>query len=251
MDAFHANGRSPRLLRDDPVLFFDDGTRSGIAIEAPKDVARHSAIGALRAVFVNHIEKREFNAGCRLAGHFWFSCDCSTLPRIERGIAIIEPRPARPNCPRTKPGRQINGNDGQNSNTCIYIVARHQINPPHKEGAHGIQAELPSRPGRATEGSTRTHRGKTKKKGGEGCTAQSRARGSPSPAGCEANDRAALRVTGSAKHSPSCAENVAGSAIAFSARQRPASTCPVRASHKLLDGKPSIESHSTPQRERR
>src|SRR5262245_20352904 len=73
MDAFHANGRSPRLLRDDPVLFFDDGTRSGIAIEAPKDVARHSAIGALRAVFVNHIEKREFNAPCRLACHFAFS----------------------------------------------------------------------------------------------------------------------------------------------------------------------------------
>src|SRR5262249_7557456 len=96
-------------------------------------------------------------------------------------------------------------------------------------GANGIKAELPSRPGRATEGSTRTHRGKTKKKGGEGCAAQSRARGSRSPAGCEANDRAALRVTGSAKHSPSCAENVAGSAIAFSARQRPAFTRPVRA----------------------
>src|SRR5262249_52564374 len=46
--------------------------RSGIAIEAPKDVARHSAIGAQRAVFVNHVEKREFNARCRLACHVGF-----------------------------------------------------------------------------------------------------------------------------------------------------------------------------------
>src|SRR5215813_5037721 len=43
-----------------------------IAIEAPEDVARHSAIGTQRAVFVNHIEKREFNARCRLACHFAF-----------------------------------------------------------------------------------------------------------------------------------------------------------------------------------
>src|SRR5215831_8894633 len=227
VNAFHANGRSPRLLRDDPVLFFDDGTRSGIAIEAPEDIARHSAIRTQRAVFVNHVEKREFNASCRLACHFGFPV--IVLPRIERGIAIIEPPPARPNRPARSLDGQVNGKDGQNSNACVYIVVGHQINPPHKEGTNGIQAELPSRPGRATEGSTRTHRGKTKKKGGEGCAAQSRARGSRSPAGWEANNRAALRVTGSAKHSPSCAENVAGSAIAFSARQRPAFTRPVRA----------------------
>src|SRR5215831_13546656 len=72
VNAFHANGRSPRLLRDDPVLFFDDGTRSGIAIEAPEDVARHSAIGTQRAVFVNYVEKREFNARCRFPRHFIF-----------------------------------------------------------------------------------------------------------------------------------------------------------------------------------
>src|SRR5262249_13764789 len=132
---------------------------------------------------------------------------------IERGIAIIEPPPAKPNCPARSLDGQVNGKHGQKSNACVYIVAGHQINPPHKEGAHGIQAELPSRPGRATESSTRTHRGKTKKKGGEGRTAQSRARGGRSPAGCEANDRAALRVTGSAKHRHSCAKNVC--AIAF------------------------------------
>src|SRR5262245_35702363 len=62
----------PDFSRDDPVLFFDDGTRGGIAIEAPEDVARHSAIGTQRAVFVNHVEKREFNARCRLACHFVF-----------------------------------------------------------------------------------------------------------------------------------------------------------------------------------
>src|SRR5262245_44686498 len=111
------------------------------------------------------------------------SCDCSTMPRTEGGIAVIEPRPARPNCPARSLDGQINGKDGQNSNACVYIVAGHQINPPHKEGANGIQAELPSRPGRATEGGTRTHRGKTKKQGREGCAAQSRARGSRRPAG--------------------------------------------------------------------
>jgi hypothetical protein len=71
-NAFHANGRGPRLLRDDLILFFDDGTRSGIAIEAPEDIARDSAIGTHRAVFVNHVEKREFNARCWLACHFAF-----------------------------------------------------------------------------------------------------------------------------------------------------------------------------------
>src|SRR5262249_7494422 len=85
--------------------------------------------------------------------------------------------------PARSQGGQITGKDGQNSNACVYIVAGHQINPPHKEGANGVQAELPSRPGRATEGSTRTHREKTKKKGGEACAAQSRARGGRSPAG--------------------------------------------------------------------
>src|SRR5262249_59655049 len=40
------------------------------AAEAPEDVARHSAIGTHRAVFVNHVEKREFNARCWLACHF-------------------------------------------------------------------------------------------------------------------------------------------------------------------------------------
>src|SRR5215472_10364666 len=62
----------PDFSRDDPVLFFDDGTRGGIAIEAPEDVARHSAIGTQRAVFVNHVEKREFNARCGLACHVGF-----------------------------------------------------------------------------------------------------------------------------------------------------------------------------------
>src|SRR5262245_50461049 len=121
----------------------------------PEDIARHSAIGTQRSVFVNHVEKREFHASCRLACHFGFPV--IVLPRIERGIAIIEPPPARPNCPARSLDGQVNGKDGQNSNACVYIVAGHQINPPHKEGAHGIQAELPARPRGATEGNTRTH----------------------------------------------------------------------------------------------
>src|SRR5207245_4619968 len=72
MYAFHGNGGNARLLCDEPVLFFDDGARRGIAIEAAKDFARHSAIGPLRTVFVNHVKKSEFNSRCRLPSHFWF-----------------------------------------------------------------------------------------------------------------------------------------------------------------------------------
>jgi hypothetical protein len=34
MYAFHSDGRNARLLGDEPVLFFEDGARRSIAIEA-------------------------------------------------------------------------------------------------------------------------------------------------------------------------------------------------------------------------
>jgi hypothetical protein len=91
MYAFHNNGRSACPLRDEPVLFFDDGARRGIAIEAAKNFARHSAIGPLRTVFVNHVKKSEFNSRCRLPCHL-VSRHCSTMdtPHIEGDIAVIE-----------------------------------------------------------------------------------------------------------------------------------------------------------------
>ena len=46
--------------------------KQSITIEAVKDFAWHSAVRPLRAVFVNHIEKGEFNARCWLACHFGF-----------------------------------------------------------------------------------------------------------------------------------------------------------------------------------
>src|SRR5258705_12333931 len=72
MYAFHGNGGNARLLCDEPVLFFDDGARRGITIETAKNFARHSAIGPLRTVFVNHVEKSEFNSRCWLPCHCWF-----------------------------------------------------------------------------------------------------------------------------------------------------------------------------------
>src|SRR3984893_17775339 len=72
MYASHANGPHARLLCDKPVLLLDDGARRGIAIEATQDFARHSAIGPLRTVLVNHVEKREFNSRRRLPRHCWF-----------------------------------------------------------------------------------------------------------------------------------------------------------------------------------
>src|SRR5207247_1606614 len=70
--AFHVNGVNALPLRDEPVLLFDDGARRRIAIEAAKDFARHSAIGPLRTVVVNHVKKRVFNPRCRLPCHCWF-----------------------------------------------------------------------------------------------------------------------------------------------------------------------------------
>src|SRR5215470_7730456 len=104
----------PDFSRDDPVLFFDHGTRSGIAIEAPEDIARHSAIGTQRAVFVNHIEKREFNARCRLACHFAFP------------VIVQHCHASSTASPSSSHGRQdqINGKDGQNSNACTYIESQ-------------------------------------------------------------------------------------------------------------------------------
>src|SRR5262245_31415812 len=81
MDAFHGEGRSARPLRDGPVLCLYDGARRGITVEATEDFARYFAIGALRTVFVNHVEKRELNACCRLPCHFLLSCHCSTRDR--------------------------------------------------------------------------------------------------------------------------------------------------------------------------
>lgn len=69
VQAFYRQGRSTRALSDEPVLLFDDGARGGVAIQAAKDIARHPAIGALRTIFVNHVEKREFDSRCGLACH--------------------------------------------------------------------------------------------------------------------------------------------------------------------------------------
>src|SRR5262249_42905399 len=80
-------------------LFFDDGARRGIAIETTKDFARYSAIGPLRTVFVNHVEKSEFNSRCRLPCHFFCfpslfndgyatSRKASRSPRLVRQVQI-------------------------------------------------------------------------------------------------------------------------------------------------------------------
>ena len=76
--AFYRQGRSTRALGDEPVLLFDDGARGRVAIQAAKDIARHPAIGALRTIFVNHVEKREFDSRCGLACHVLGSSCCST-----------------------------------------------------------------------------------------------------------------------------------------------------------------------------
>jgi len=49
-DAFDRQGGAAGLFGDKPVLFFDHGTRRGIAVHAAKEFPRNSAIGPLRAV---------------------------------------------------------------------------------------------------------------------------------------------------------------------------------------------------------
>ena len=41
---------------DAPILFFNDRARGGVAVQATEDSARHSAVGALRTVLVDHVE---------------------------------------------------------------------------------------------------------------------------------------------------------------------------------------------------
>jgi hypothetical protein len=56
MYAFYRKGRSARFLGDQPILFFNEGARRGIAVKAAEDFVWHSAIGTLRTVLVDHIE---------------------------------------------------------------------------------------------------------------------------------------------------------------------------------------------------
>src|SRR5260370_41088545 len=52
---------------------------------------------------------------------------------MERGIEIIEPPPARPNCPARSLDGQVNGKDGQNSNA-LRIYSRGAPNQPVAQG---------------------------------------------------------------------------------------------------------------------
>jgi hypothetical protein len=86
MYVFHRNGGNARLFRYEPVLFFDDGARRSIAIEAAKDVARHSTVRSLRTVFVNHVKKSKFSTRRRLP------CHCDLLPSSIRGQFALDDR---------------------------------------------------------------------------------------------------------------------------------------------------------------
>src|SRR5258705_12169903 len=68
-NALDRRDRSPRLLGDDPVLLFDRGARGLVPVEASKDFARNPAIGPLRAVLIEDVEKDEFGSRCRLSRH--------------------------------------------------------------------------------------------------------------------------------------------------------------------------------------
>ena len=50
---FTGTAGMPDFSANQPVLFFDDGARRDITIEAAKHCARHSAVRPLRTVFVN------------------------------------------------------------------------------------------------------------------------------------------------------------------------------------------------------
>src|ERR1700736_2791954 len=72
-------GRSAGFFGDHAVLLLDHGTRRIIAVEATQDVARHPAVGALRAVFVKHIEQGKLRARRWFSRHSRVSCRSSMV----------------------------------------------------------------------------------------------------------------------------------------------------------------------------
>jgi small subunit ribosomal protein S21 len=68
-DALHGQSRLPGLFGDEPVLFFDHGTRGSIAVEPAKRFAWNAAVGSLGSVFVEHIEQDKCFSRCWLACH--------------------------------------------------------------------------------------------------------------------------------------------------------------------------------------
>src|SRR5215468_2481085 len=67
--ALDDQGRTAGFFGDQPILFFDGGTRRRIAVMAAEHLVRHPAIGALSAVLIDHVEQGEFSPRCRLSCH--------------------------------------------------------------------------------------------------------------------------------------------------------------------------------------
>src|SRR5690606_31718221 len=74
LERFNRQGRNAGLLGDDPILFLQGLQDRLVRVEAVEQVGRHTAVGALAAVFVDDVETHIFDARGRLSGHFGLHC---------------------------------------------------------------------------------------------------------------------------------------------------------------------------------
>src|SRR5215217_4429231 len=72
-NALYRHRRIPGFLGDQAILFLDRGARRLVAVEAAQQLGRNTAVGPLRAVFIDHVEEGELCARC------WFACHVSIL----------------------------------------------------------------------------------------------------------------------------------------------------------------------------
>src|ERR1700685_719913 len=85
-DGLDLQRRPAGFFRDLAVLLDQKAVGRFVAIEAAQKLTRHLAVGALRAVLVDHVEHDEFGIQARFSWH-----GCSPW----RGVARIEPAPMR------------------------------------------------------------------------------------------------------------------------------------------------------------
>src|SRR5579862_1054978 len=78
-DALDLRHRPAGFFRDLAILLDQETVRRLVAVEAAKQRARHLAVGALRAVLIDHVEHDELGIQSRFSWHDCSPCSCSLI----------------------------------------------------------------------------------------------------------------------------------------------------------------------------
>src|SRR5580704_2436296 len=84
-DALDLRHRAPGFFRDLAVLLDQKTVRRLVAVEAAEQRARHLAVGALRAVFIDDVEHDELGIQSRFSRHDCSPCSCSLILILRAG----------------------------------------------------------------------------------------------------------------------------------------------------------------------